>query len=134
MPTTIFSKPHVYNLTDHELNKAIITKLGITDDCHIDDERKTISRHCVNGEILAEITTIDYCRDNNDIMPIGWKYKISSNWRCSIWSSGTTLDNNAFSSHQNPLRAIAECFLLMSLDLNTVKEFECATQEIKYSF
>lgn len=134
MPTTIFAKQHVYNLSDHELNKAIVKKLGYIDDCHIDDLRETISRHCKDGQVLNEICVIDYCKNNNDIMPIVWKYHINSNWRCNIWSSSTSLDDNAFSSHTNPLRAVAECYLLISNKLNKAKEFECSTLEVKENY
>lgn len=98
-------------LSAHEINKLILSKLGITSDCFINDKNQTITRHCIAGATLDQAYGIDYCQNNEDIMPLAWQHKINITWRCHVWNASVDSDDESYTSDINPLRAIAQCYL-----------------------
>lgn len=100
-----------YNeMTAFEVNKAVALLEGYRIlDMPADEENPCVAVTKVYG-----YTSVDYCNNDADIMPIAWANGISvSDEGGGTWAAYHTYKSYSVHEHTNPRRAIAICYLMM---------------------
>ncbi len=113
------------NCADEQINKGVAWLLIKAWGATYNHKRKSIDYYCCKG-LLKSIDGggLNYCTNPNDIMPIAFENRINQIsptehrdlWRATATEGGGNWSiNDHTSTNTNPLRAICEVYILMSV-------------------
>jgi hypothetical protein len=100
-------------MSDFDINCKVVDVLGIIQDVHFGEG--SISRHCLNGEVLDVVKSVDYCNNPSDAWPIVIDNKIAIGFIDGFgWTADAEYHSNiSHSCYENPLRAAMIVYLMM---------------------